>query len=239
MSKDIKNLSIAVLLSTLILLGWQFFYEAPRKVKVEQIQQVVRENKIVQKELQVLKAKQAIDDEFRSNNEPAGTVIINTDKLKGSISLKGLRFDDLELKAYKKDLSSDSPLVRVFSNENIKAYFAEFGWIKDSIDQSFTVPDKNSIWKCDAAELSLNAPINCNWHSNIFIKISNISAYFFRCGNLIKFGCRLSGVVIYKNIKSINLAINFFIRVTNLIRLLFFNWAKNVKIICKGKFYSK
>ena len=166
MSKDIKNLSIAVLLSTLILLGWQFFYEAPRKVKVEQIQQVVRENKIVQKELQVLKAKQAIDDEFRSNNEPAGTVIINTDKLKGSISLKGLRFDDLELKAYKKDLSSDSPLVRVFSNENIKAYFAEFGWIKDSIDQSFTVPDKNSIWKCDAAELSLNAPINCNWHSN-------------------------------------------------------------------------
>jgi YidC/Oxa1 family membrane protein insertase len=166
MSKDIKNLAIAVLLSTLVLLGWQFFYEAPRKVKVEQIQQVVRENKVVQKELQVLKAKQAVDDEFRSNNEPVGTIAINTEKLTGSISLKGLRFDDLELKSYKKDLSSDSPLVRLFSSNDLETYFAEFGWIKDATDQSFTVPDKNSIWKCNSVELSLNSPISCDWQSN-------------------------------------------------------------------------
>ena len=183
MSKDLKNLFFAILLSTLTLVAWQYFYESPKKAKLEKTQEVIRTAKEKNKEISAQKARESISNDRISSTEIAGEVFINTDKLKGSISLRGLRFDNLQLKSYQQALENDSPLVQLFSNNGLQAYFAEFGWIKEDSAQKFKVPDKNSIWKCNHQELTSVKPINCYWHDeqgiNYFVEIAIDENYLF------------------------------------------------------------
>ena len=183
MTKDIKSLLLAILLSTVVLIGWQYFYESPRKEKIEQAQSLVQQKKLEARGEELEKAKLAIAPEAVSPADVAGRVSINTDKLKGSIFLKGLRFDDLQFKSYRQTLDANSPLVQLFHPSGLEAYFAEFGWIKDATDQTLTAPDKNSIWQCDQAELTENKPINCVWQNSqnihYIIKIAVDKDYLF------------------------------------------------------------
>lgn len=181
MTKDLKNLLISIFLSTLVLLAWQFLYESPRKADVEHQQAIAEQNKIDQHEKIIEKSKQAFNSE-ESNNLAAGKIIINTDQLVGSISLKGLRFDNLQLKAYKETIADNSPLVRLFSDQGIASYFAEFGWAKDSTDSSLVVPDKNTIWQCNSTELSASKEVKCHWQNdnvNFYITIALDQNYMF------------------------------------------------------------
>jgi len=166
MTKDIKALLMAIIASTCVLLAWQYFYENPRKAKIEQTQIAVQQAKLQAEEKQMEKAKLTVNDNPNNIDNIAGQVSINTKKLKGNISLKGLRFDDLQLESYHQTIDKNSPLVKLFTPTGLQAYFAEFGWIKDSSDQTLNVPDKNSIWQCDQAELTENKSINCEWRNS-------------------------------------------------------------------------
>ena len=54
---------------------------------------------------------------------------IDTPAVKGSVSLKGGRIDDLFLKNYRETVDKNSPPVELFRPEGAKqAHFAEFGW---------------------------------------------------------------------------------------------------------------
>ena len=56
-------------------------------------------------------------------------VAIDTPALKGSISLRGARIDDLYLEQYPVTTAKGSPKVELFRPEGAQqAYFAEFGW---------------------------------------------------------------------------------------------------------------
>ncbi len=189
MSKDLKSLLVAILLSTLVLIGWQYFYESPNRAQIEKAQEIAKQAKIERKEQLLKQTTQTILNEPIIGNDAVGQVTINTEKLKGSISLKGLRFDDLQLKAYRETLASNSPLERLFSDKGAQAYFAEFGWIKDSSDQALTVPDKNSVWQCDYAELTSSQPISCYWQGgnvNYFIDISVDQDYLFTITQIVE-----------------------------------------------------
>lgn len=183
MPKDLKNLSIAILLSTLVLIGWQYFYESPRKAKIEAIQELQKSSQIKKKEFLAKKVEHANEQNEIYETQEIGEININTPKLAGSISLKGLRFNNLRLKDYKETLSENSPLVKLFSSQTAQSYFAEFGWIKDSQTSNFSVPDKNSIWKCDSKELTPNNQVNCKWKSpeniSYIISISIDNKYLF------------------------------------------------------------
>jgi YidC/Oxa1 family membrane protein insertase len=53
---------------------------------------------------------------------------VETPDLKGSISLKGARIDDLFIKTYRQTIAKDSPPVELFRPEGAKqAYFADLG----------------------------------------------------------------------------------------------------------------
>ncbi len=179
MSKDLKNLLICILLSTLILVAWQYFYEYPRRAAMEYKQEMVARAKIEYQENLLDKSKQAFASESSPSDNAIGKITIDTAKLKGSISLRGLRFDDLQLTSYRETLNNNSPLVQLFANQT---YFAEFGWI-DSQNSNLTVPDKNSVWQCDNALLTEEQPVKCHWQNsnlvNYFITISVDQNYLF------------------------------------------------------------
>ena len=61
--------------------------------------------------------------------DTAGRVTFKSERLDGTINLKGARIDDLHLAQYREKIDPKSPeitLLKPVSNEN--AYFAEFGW---------------------------------------------------------------------------------------------------------------
>jgi YidC/Oxa1 family membrane protein insertase len=86
-------------------------------------------------------------------------VMIDNEKLVGSISLKGLRFDDLSLKKYHETVEPNSPIVTLLNpSESAKAYFGEFGWISDA-----KMPDANSVWSANKSNLGANDSVVFTW----------------------------------------------------------------------------
>ncbi|WP_422345358.1 membrane protein insertase YidC [Parasphingorhabdus sp.] len=87
-------------------------------------------------------------------------VAIETPRLKGSINLKGARFDDLTLTDHTTELAKDSPPVRLFSPSGTKnAYFSRFGWAGDGV----ALPDDNTVWNADKGKLTPESPVTLSW----------------------------------------------------------------------------
>ncbi|KJV53906.1 membrane protein insertase, YidC/Oxa1 family domain protein [Orientia tsutsugamushi str. Gilliam] len=86
-----------------------------------------------------------------------------TNKLHGSISLKGLRFDDLILVGYKQDVLENSPDVELLSpSETATAYFAEVGWYcAKNADSDF--PNSDTLWQTDKSILQANDTTTFTW----------------------------------------------------------------------------
>lgn len=187
MNSDTRNLVITIFISTAILIGWQYFYEGPRQAKLQKISesklQYSRESSS-DSNLSQSQDRQAIIDKYQYPS-----VQINTDRLKGSISTYGLRFDDLLLSDYKESVESSSGNVVLFSrNQGAKNYFAEFGWI--SLDKNLELPNKNTVWSVDKNTLTSNDIVTFTWQNSQNIKfISEISLdenYMFTITNTIK-----------------------------------------------------
>ena len=145
---DNKNVFVAIALSMAVLLFWGAFFETPRQVKENQSIDKVQTN---QNEIQgnitpsinqetVIK-KISRDDALTEVDR----VIIENEKVKGSISLKGAIFDDLSFKNYKKDLKSGENVIFLNPKEIEDGYYIESGWT--SIGNEVEVPGVDSLWQ--------------------------------------------------------------------------------------------
>ncbi len=82
-------------------------------------------------------------------------VAIDTPRLSGSINLVGARIDDVELKDYRETLKKDSGPVRLFAPEGTPGqYFAEFGFVAGGARQP-----SNLLWQADGAKLTPATPV--------------------------------------------------------------------------------
>ena len=78
--------------------------------------------------------------------DTAGRIEFKSDKLDGTINLKGARIDDLNLAQYRETIDPNSPEIKLLSpasNEN--AYFAEFGFSPNK--EAGALPGPSTIWK--------------------------------------------------------------------------------------------
>lgn len=170
MNSNILNLILAILLSVGIIFGWQHFFEKPRLGKLTE------QNKEYNKKLDEIKKQENQLSRVVSREEAIVSdprVQVKTELLSGSISLTGLRFDDLTLKHYKQTIDENSPDVNLFSPSNSEqAYFAEIGWW--SKDKAINFPDSKTVWKSDKNELGAGQTVNLHWVSpeNIIFKVA-------------------------------------------------------------------
>jgi YidC/Oxa1 family membrane protein insertase len=172
MNHSIVNLITAIVLSVAIIFGWQHFFEKPR---LEKLTEQTKQNNQTVKSIKN-NAKKNTEIEVLGRNEAIAAVSrvsIKTGALLGSISLKGLRFDDLTLRSYRQELDENSPPVELFSPSNSdQGYFAEIGWWSD--DKSVTYPGASTVWKADKAELNAGESVNLSWKSpeNVLFKVT-------------------------------------------------------------------
>ncbi|OYW83222.1 MAG: membrane protein insertase YidC, partial [Sphingobium sp. 32-64-5] len=89
-------------------------------------------------------------------------IAIETPKLRGSIALKGARFDDIILPTYNETLKKDSPAITLFSPSGTRdAYFAGFGWSGDGLK----APDGNTLWQASGTKLTPTTPVTLRWNN--------------------------------------------------------------------------
>jgi YidC/Oxa1 family membrane protein insertase len=159
---DNNNLIVAVVLSVLILVGFQYFYVKPQQ---EQYRQHVLAEKLAQT------APVANTPETTTTLRDRAAVIkdnariaINTPELHGSVDLKGARFDDLQLAQYRETVADNAPDITLLSPAGSAApypsYYAEFSWLGD---QGISVPTSQTEWKSDGKELSQAHPLTLTW----------------------------------------------------------------------------
>ena len=163
---DNRNTILAVILSGLVLLGWQYFFNLPQMEK-QRAQSHIQAEIAKQTPRNDSTTPQAGAAPTPSANSPAMTqpastapavdrdtaiasaprVKIDTPRLIGSISLKGARIDDLSLVQFRETVDPTSPAIVLYSPSGTAApYYAEFGWVAAS-GPAVKLPDQNTLWQ--------------------------------------------------------------------------------------------
>ncbi len=172
-----RNYFIAIALSVLIVLGWQFLYMNPRieaQRKAELAQKAQQQTEQVQTPAAGGAGTAQTNGAAPSGQAAATTsladalaknprVTIDTAALAGSINLVGARLDDLKLKGYHETVDDSSPIITLFSPSETKdGYFAELGYIGDAATGN--VPGPSTVWTApEGAKLTETTPVTLTY----------------------------------------------------------------------------
>jgi YidC/Oxa1 family membrane protein insertase len=180
---DNRNTIIAVVLSGLVLLGWQYFFNIPQMERQRAVE-------LAQKQAANPTPAPAATPGATTTPQPgapatapgaapvstvptvsrdaalaAGPRIkIDTPRLSGSIALKGARIDDLSLTQFRNTVDPNSPAIVLFSPSNTPTpYYAEFGWVA-AAGASVKMPDQNTVWTQEnSGSLTPSSPVVLKW----------------------------------------------------------------------------
>ena len=161
-----KNTILAIILSVIVVVGWQYFVGYPQMQRQEQ------QAKLKQQEQ--TQVQPGATQPAQPAAQPAGPVTgpgapnapsaepparnreqviaatphvaIDTPRLSGSINLKGGRIDNLSLTQYREEIDPKSPPIVLFSPSGAPdAYYAEFGWVP-ATGTTAALPGADTLW---------------------------------------------------------------------------------------------
>ncbi|MDP5104022.1 MAG: membrane protein insertase YidC, partial [Erythrobacter sp.] len=158
-----RNLLLAVLLSGLLILGWDlgmrnFYPEASISASLSGDTPAATAKAAPKPASAADSGTDAAPTQkvsLKAALASADRVVIDTPRLAGSINLMGARIDDIVLKDYRETVKKDSGPVRLFAPETTpNPYFAEFGFVTDGARQRST-----TRWQADGAKLTPTTPV--------------------------------------------------------------------------------
>ncbi len=173
-----RNTILAVVLSLIVVVGWQYFVGYPQMEKQ-------RHDALLKQQEQTQQQPSAATP--ATAGPQAGTppvpgapataspsvgltrealinasahVAIDTPRLNGSIDLKGARIDNLALEQYRETIERDSPPIVLFSPSGAPdAYYAEFGWVP-AAGTTAKLPGPDTVWKLEGSgALGVDHPV--------------------------------------------------------------------------------
>ncbi len=156
-----KNLILALVLSTLVIIAWTFMFppevQAPATLEATQEQQ----DATVPVGDAATGGIAAPADTATAAAPDAPRVPVQTPELNGTISLLGGRIDDLKLTKYHETIDDSSPTVTLLSPTGTPdAYFASFGWAAVVGVAAEAVPGPDTLWTLEDGEtLTPDTPI--------------------------------------------------------------------------------
>ena len=91
-------------------------------------------------------------------------VRIDTPSIAGSIALTGGRIDDIALKRYREQVNPNSPQIVLFSPSGAaNAYYAEFGWVPAPGSTPVALPNAQTVWTADGNMLTTAKPVTLSF----------------------------------------------------------------------------
>jgi YidC/Oxa1 family membrane protein insertase len=183
---DNRNTILAVILSGIVLIGWQYFYNIPQMEKQRAAQQVQQaQQKAAKTDApatttstppaagtapgQQAPAQQASAEPVRDRAAviaDSARVKIDTPSVIGSIALKGARIDDVALVKYRETVDPKSPAIVMFSPSGSREpYYAEFGFVP-AAGSTLKMPDQTTVWKQEGSNsLTASTPVTLTWNN--------------------------------------------------------------------------
>ncbi len=156
---DQKNTLLAIVLSLIVLVGWQYFFglgqmhQPQNGVQTQQtpggganvpaaggpnVPGALPGQATTTAAPKVLTRAEALKQSER--------IAIETPNIKGSIALKGARIDDVLLVRYQETADRNSPLIELLSpSGSPRPFYAEFGWLPTS-GASAKLPGSETMW---------------------------------------------------------------------------------------------
>lgn len=179
---DNKNLLLAITLSVIVMVGWNYFYGAPKLEQQKQAAQITQSGGA-----NTVPGAPAAPGTTPAIVTPGGTVPaqsgvatpltreaalalaprvrVETPSLTGSISLIGGRIDDLSLNNFREAVSKTSPRIVLFAPLGSKdSYYADFGWVA-AAGQTISLPNAETRWQASGDVLKPGAPITLSYNN--------------------------------------------------------------------------
>ena len=122
---DFRNVLLAIVLSTIVLVGWATFFEPPI------VEQQTTENKITKNEdlssPSIDEGEKEIKNEITRNDVINNTnrIKIENENIKGSISLQGAIIDDIIFKNYNETLNGENKVIFLNPKNSSEEYFMD------------------------------------------------------------------------------------------------------------------
>ncbi len=176
---DSKNTILAIVLSGLVLLIWQYFFGLPYLEKQKQAQQPPQ-----QQSQPVTGAPTRPQEPGSAAQLPTAPVTgqpehpltrgealgksqrieVDTPQIRGSIALTGGRIDDVSLKRYHETIDPNSPNIELLSpSGSPHPFYAEFGWLA-SPGSATKLPGSDTVWRQQGSGgLGVDRPVTLIW----------------------------------------------------------------------------
>ncbi len=180
-----KNLILAIVVSVVILFGYQYFL-APKNQAPQPATQTSQPAGTPQTPGAAAPPTPGIAPPTPGGATPATTapaasresilaktprVPIETPRLKGSIDLVGARIDDLTLLNYREEPDPNSPqIVLLAPDGSAEPYFAEFGWVAGS--PGVKVPGNDTVWTSSGGALTPDHPVDLTWDNGAGLRFT-------------------------------------------------------------------
>ncbi len=180
-----RNLILAMALSILVIIGWNYFFATPQYKKehsAQLAQQTQTNHTPGAPSSQPPHSPNAPPQGGPSSETPQAfltrdaalattqRVALDSQALFGSINLTGARIDDVSLKAYRETPNPKSPNIVLLSPSAApEPYYAELGYV--GADPALALPNASTVWKSDGGKLTSQTPITLtsdNGHGLIF-----------------------------------------------------------------------
>ena len=171
---DQRNILLAVVISLAILLAFEFFFAGPQRDQGQQTQQTAETQTGEAAPVPVPDGDDVVATPGAPSAETAAAVgrekalaesprvHIESDTLRGSISLQGGRLDDLVLTQYRETLAPDSPDIELLRPVGgVRPYFANFGWT--GAPEGVEIPTTKTLWEADRDTLSPGETVTLTW----------------------------------------------------------------------------
>jgi YidC/Oxa1 family membrane protein insertase len=158
-----RNLILAVVLSAVLLFGWDFamsrLYPQPdgpaRPVAEERADTPAERAEVTGPAAEIAAAR-----DLETELVAADRVRIDSPEVIGSINPVGARIDDVTLKTHRQSVEQDSGPVRLFAPAGTPAQqFAQFGWVGEGI----RLPTAQTVWQAEGGPLAPGAPVTLTW----------------------------------------------------------------------------
>src|SRR6202045_4236238 len=187
---DHKNTIIAIVLSLLVVVSWQYFVGYPQMEKQRE-QALIKQKQQEQSQTQPGQPGATQPNAAQPSTTPgAGTppplpgtaapsvatasrdaviaasprIAIATPTLRGSIDLRGGRIDELALERYRETIDPNSPAIVLFSPSGApEAFYAEFGWVA-AAGSTAAMPGPDTVWKQEGTgALGIDHPVTLTY----------------------------------------------------------------------------
>ncbi len=155
---DMSRYLFAIVLAMAVLFGWQLIFPPEQREIINN--EIIEQQDNIQLNIS--------PEDIQNYSEPCQEerVLIQSNKITGSINLCGAKIDEIFLKDFKTSTREDSDFVKFFNpKDSEKAYWVESGW-KAPKNIRYDLPGTDTLWVLEEGQtLTPDSPVVISWNN--------------------------------------------------------------------------